>query len=142
MRCANSKTAWRSYPQPPEGLKFGISIKLGTLLAAFGVLASGLTGSYTYHATRDILVRKASQDLLQPTQVLGRRFSILVGEVANDARFLAGMPRSHDIFGSGHAAAISRQNLSAEFKGLLDGAHAGLKQPTLQVAAPVMVRSW
>ncbi|MDZ7656181.1 MAG: hypothetical protein U0997_09575 [Sulfurimicrobium sp.] len=52
------------------------------------------------------------------------------------------MPRSHDIFGSGHAAEISRQNLSAEFKGLLEGAHAGLKPPTLQVAAPVMVQSW
>lgn len=194
-------------PLPPGGFKFGIAIKLGILLAAFGVLASGLTGYYTYHATRDILIREASQDLLRSTQVLGRRFSIMAGEVANDARFLAAMPRSHDVFGTGQAAEMSRQTLSEEFKSLLlvhpeyfqarfisaqdhgmervrvdrdvdglkivsgldlqekqhypyvyetlrlaegqvlfskivinreAGAHAGLKQPTLQVAAPVM----
>ncbi|MBU0594226.1 MAG: diguanylate cyclase [Gammaproteobacteria bacterium] len=188
-------------------INFGIAIKLGILLAAFGVLASGLTGYYTFQATRDILIREASQDLLHSTQVLGRRFSIMAGEVANDARFLAQLPRAHEVFGSGNAAEISRQSLSEEFRSLLsvhpeyfqarfisavhngielirvdrdanslriisdldlqeklhypyayetlrlpegqvhfsrivinreEGAHAGLKQPTLQVATPVM----
>ena len=189
------------------GIEFGIAIKLGILLAAFGVLASGLTGYYTYHATRDILVRDASRELLQSTQVLGRRFSIMADEVAKDARFLAQMPRTHDVIGTGHAAKISRQALAEQFRSLLSehpeyfqarfisaqhngielvrvdrdgdslkvisgldlqekhhypyvyktlrlaegqvhfssifinrekGAHAGLKQPTLQVATPVV----
>ena len=189
------------------GIEFGIAIKLGILLAAFGVLASGLTGYYTYHATRDILVRDASRELLQSTQVLGRRFSIMADEVAKDARFLAQMPRTHDVIGTGHAAKISRDALAEQFRSLLSehpeyfqarfisaqhngielvrvdrdgdslkvisgldlqekhhypyvyktlklaegqvhfsrifinrekGAHAGLKQPTLQVATPVV----
>lgn len=188
-------------------IKFGIAIKLGIMLAAFGVLASGFTGYYTYHATRDILVGKASQDLLQSTQVLGRRFSVMASQVAEDARFLAKLSRAHNITDSGHAAEISRLALSENFKSLLavhpeyfqarfisaqhngmelvrvdrdansikvidgldlqeknhypyvyetlkraagqvyfssifinheEGAHAGLKQPTLQVATPVM----
>ena len=101
------------------GIEFGIAIKLGILLAAFGVLASGLTGYYTYHATRDILVRDASRELLQSTQVLGRRFSIMADEVAKDARFLAQMPRTHDVIGTGHAAKISRQALAEQFRSLL-----------------------
>jgi len=99
-------------PKPAGDIKFGIAIKLGILLAAFGVLASGLTGYYTYHATRDLLVRKATQELLQSTQVLGRRFSIMAGEIADDARFLAQMPHVRNVIGIGHAAEISRQALS------------------------------
>lgn len=106
-------------PKPAGDIKFGIAIKLGILLAAFGVLASGLTGYYTYHATRDLLVRKATQELLQSTQVLGRRFSITAGDVAKDALFLAQMPRAHDVIGTGHAAEISRQALSEQFRSLL-----------------------
>jgi diguanylate cyclase (GGDEF)-like protein len=188
-------------------IKFSISTKLGILLAAFGVLASGLTGYYTYHTTRDILVNKATQDLLQSTQVLGRRFSIMAGGVADDARFLAQTRLTHNVTGTGHTAEISRLALSDQFKSLLsvhpeyfqarfisaqqngielvrvdrdanslaaisgldlqekhhypyvyetlklaegqvyfsrifinreEGAHAGLKQPTLQVATPVV----
>lgn len=189
------------------GIKFGIATKLGILLATFGVLASGLTGYYTYHTTRDILVNKATQDLLQSTQVLGRRFSIMAGGVADDARFLAQTRLTHNVIGTGHTAEISRLALSDQFKSLLsvhpeyfqarlisaqqngielvrvdrdansltaisgldlqekhhypyvyetlkltegqvyfsrifinheEGAHAGLKQPTLQVATPVV----
>ena len=109
----------KSDPKLFGDINFGIAIKLGILLAAFGVLASGLTGYYTFQATRDILIREASQDLLHSTQVLGRRFSIMAGAVANDARFLAQLPRAHDVFGTGHAAKISRQSLSEEFKSLL-----------------------
>jgi len=54
-----------------EGIKFGIAAKLGILLAVFGVLASGVTGYYTYNATRDILIRESSRDLLQSSQLLG-----------------------------------------------------------------------
>lgn len=197
----------QSSQKPGGDIKFGIALKLGILLAAFGVLASGFTGYYTYHASRDILVRKATQDLLQSTQVLGRRFSILAGEIADDARFVAQTRLAPNAVGSGHAAQISRQALSELFRSLLsvhpeyfqarfisaqhngielvrvdrdvnslkvisgldlqekqhypyvyetlklakgevylsrifinreEGAHAGLKQPTLQVATPVL----
>jgi len=105
--------------KPANGIKFGIAARLGLLLATFGVLASVFTGYYTYHTTRDILIGKASDDLMQSTQVLGRRFSTLVDDIANDARFLAQVARAHDVAGNGNAAQHARQELSEEFKNLL-----------------------
>jgi diguanylate cyclase (GGDEF)-like protein len=64
---------------------------MGVILATFGVLASGLTGYYSYTSSRDLLVKAAERDLLTSTQVLGRRLSIALGEAANDARLLAGI---------------------------------------------------
>jgi diguanylate cyclase (GGDEF)-like protein len=75
-----------------SGIRFGIAFKLGVILATFGVLASGLTGYYSYTTGRGLLLKTAEQDLLTSTQVLGRRLSIELGEVAKDARLLAAIP--------------------------------------------------
>ncbi|MGA8863124.1 MAG: EAL domain-containing protein [Gallionella sp.] len=99
--------------------RFGIGLKLGILLAAFGVLASGLTGYYTYHATREILIKKASDDLVQSTQVLGRRFSSMVAEDAKDVLLFAGTSDTREATGSGHAAGIARQEMAEHFKSML-----------------------
>jgi diguanylate cyclase (GGDEF)-like protein len=81
-------------------IRFGIAFKLGVILATFGVLASGLTGYYSYTASRDLLVKTAEKDLLTSTQVLGRRLSIALGEVAKDALLLAGIPVTAQIAGA------------------------------------------
>lgn len=190
-----------------ERVKFSIALKLGLLLASFAILASGWTGYYTYHSTREILTREATQDILQSSQVVGRRFSIMALSAANDARFLAQTRLAIQSFDSGNATKNSRKILANQFKNLLlvhpeyfqirfisaqdygielvrvdreinridvikglnlqekqqypyvyetlklaigkvyfskifinheEGAHAGHKQPTLQVAAPVI----
>lgn len=81
-------------------IRFGIAFKLGVILATFGILASGLTGYYSYTASRDLLVKTAERDLMTSTQVLGRRLSIALGEVANDARLLAGISVTAQIAGA------------------------------------------
>ena len=81
-------------------IRFGIAFKLGVILATFGVPASGLTGYYSYTASRDLLVKTAERDLLTSTQVLGRRLSIALGEVAKDALLLAGIPVTAQIAGA------------------------------------------
>ncbi len=75
-----------------SGIRFGIAFKLGLILATFGVLASGLTGYYSYTASRDLLVKTAEVDLLTSTHVVGRRLSIALGAVAKDALLLAAIP--------------------------------------------------
>ncbi|MEO8156852.1 MAG: diguanylate cyclase [Betaproteobacteria bacterium] len=75
-----------------SGIRFGIAFKLGVILATFGVLASGLTGYYSYTAGRDLLVKTAERDLLTSTHVVGRRLSIALGAVAKDALLLAAIP--------------------------------------------------
>ena len=100
-------------------VKFGITLKLGILLAVFGVLASGLTGFYTYHSTRSILVSKETQDILQSTHVLGRRFSVAVDEVAKDILLFSRLSNTHDATGIGQAAETARQNMADQFKSLL-----------------------
>ena len=47
---------------------YGIRFRLGVLLAAFGVLATGLTGLYSYTESRTLLVRAAERDLMTATQ--------------------------------------------------------------------------
>jgi diguanylate cyclase len=75
--------------------QFGIPLKLALALAAFGVLASCLTGYYLFQATRATLAKNAGDDLLLSTQVLGRRFTVAVNAIATDARFMANLPGAH-----------------------------------------------
>ncbi len=75
-------------------MHFGLRFKFGVFLAAFGILASGLTGYYFYSASRTLLVRVAESDLSTASQVLGRGFSTTLDEVARDVRFLAALPEA------------------------------------------------
>ncbi len=68
-----------------------LGTKLGILLAVFGILASGLTSYYSYRTSRVLLTKAAEHDLLTSTQVLVRRFSLALGEVASNARMLAAL---------------------------------------------------
>lgn len=87
-------------PEPPNTesysntgqRKLGIGLKLGLLLSIFAVMASGLTGYYTFVQSRGMLVDSAETELLTSTQVLGRRLSIVLAGIANDAQFLAQTP--------------------------------------------------
>src|ERR1700738_3913910 len=72
----------------------GLTFKLSVLLALIGVLASGTTGYYAYHANRAMLVREAERSLLTSTELLGERFSVAINDVAADAQVLATMPSS------------------------------------------------
>jgi len=99
---------------------FGIGIKLTIVLAAFGVLASGLTGYYSYNATRGILVKEVGHDLLLSTQVLGRRFTVAAGEIANDALYMARVPGARSVL-TAPAALQSRfkNELAEQFRTML-----------------------
>jgi diguanylate cyclase (GGDEF)-like protein len=75
----------------------GLTFKLSALLACIGILASGLTGYYAYHANRTMLVEQAEQNLLTSTQVLSQRLSSSMADTAADVLVLAGLPSSADV---------------------------------------------
>lgn len=75
-------------------MKSSIGLKFGLLLAAFGILASGLTGYYSYSSSRAMLLSAAERDLLTATQVLSRNMLVSLGAVSKDARLLAALPRT------------------------------------------------
>ena len=102
-----------------EQIKFGIGIKLGLLLAAFGIFASGLTGYYTFNTTRDILSKKATQSMIASTQVLGQRFSIMGKKVADDARFFAQTSLVQKAADNEQDTDLLRTTLADEFRSLL-----------------------
>lgn len=102
-----------------EHIKFGIGIKLGILLAVFGIFASGLTGYYTFNTTRDILSAKATQGMIASTQVLGQRFSIMGQKVADDARFFAQTSLVQKAADNEQDAGLLRTTLADEFRSLL-----------------------
>ncbi|MFT4068485.1 diguanylate cyclase domain-containing protein [Paraburkholderia sp.] len=75
-------------------LRRGLTFKLSVLLACIGVLASGATGYYAYHANRTMLVNEAERSLLTSTELLGQRIAFSIDDVASDALVLATMPSS------------------------------------------------
>ncbi len=91
----------------PDYMKFGIGFKLGFLLAAFGILATSLTGYYFYSSSRNMLTRAAERDLLTATQVVGRNMKIIIDVIAEDAQLLAALPLASNVF-------ISPDELTAE----------------------------
>ncbi|WP_175834536.1 sensor domain-containing diguanylate cyclase [Burkholderia anthina] len=75
-------------------IRLGLTSKLSVLFACIGVIASGTTGYYAYHANRTMLVDEAQHSLLMSTQLLGQRFTTALADVADDALVLAQLPSS------------------------------------------------
>ncbi len=83
-----------------DHMKPGIGFKLGFLLAAFGIVATSLTGYYFYSSSRNMLTRAAERDLLTATQVVGRNMKIIIDVIAEDAQLLAAIPVTGEVFNS------------------------------------------
>lgn len=81
-----------------DSIKLDIGFKLGFLLAAFGILATSLTGIYFYTSSRNLLTSAAERDLLTATQVVGRNMKIIVDVIAEDAQLLAALPLASNVF--------------------------------------------
>lgn len=75
-------------------MRFGIALRLGLVLAAVGILASGLTGFYAYSVSRDMLVQSARNELTTSTQVLARRIVLARHEITRNLEVLATHPAS------------------------------------------------
>lgn len=97
----------------------GLGFRLGILLAVFGILASGLTGYYSYSTSRAMLVKAAENDLLTSTQVLARRFSIALNEVAANVRMLAALPDAAGVARAEGGEAGSSNALAQVFSAML-----------------------
>ncbi len=101
-------------------MRLSLRFKFGVLLAAFGILASGATGYYFYEATRDLMVRTAENDLSTSAQVIGRRFTVALEEVADNTRMLANLPDAIRAEGPpGRLAEESRNRLAEVFAATL-----------------------
>jgi diguanylate cyclase (GGDEF)-like protein len=70
----------------------GLTAKLSILLACIGILASGITGYYAYATNRSLLVGEAERNLLTSTQLLSRRLSSAIKNIADETLTLAYMP--------------------------------------------------
>ncbi|MWV12163.1 diguanylate cyclase [Pseudomonas sp. R-28-1W-6] len=93
-------------------MKFGIAFKLGALLALFGILVSGLTGYYSYHNSRGLLLKAAERDLLTAAQVLGRNLRSSIEGVSRDALLLASVARVRDL--PAGASQIEREHVAGD----------------------------
>lgn len=100
-------------------MKLGIRFRLGALLAAFGVLATGLTGLYSFLQSRELLLRAAESDLMSSTQVFGRRLEHVVKGIGNDVRMLAELELTRQIAGPAPADEARKKALADAFHALL-----------------------
>ena len=99
----------------------GLTFKLSILLACIGVVASGATGFYAYHANRTMLVNEAEQSLLTSTELLSQRFSVALGDVSQDALVLATLPSAASVAQSddGSGANDARERLATVFASVM-----------------------
>lgn len=101
-------------------MQFSIRFRLALLLAAFGVLATGLTGLYSYLQSRELLVHAAERDLMASTQVFGRRLVTAVRNIADDVRYLSELELTRSIPQAADGMAEARKSaLSDNFHALL-----------------------
>ncbi|KAA1013105.1 diguanylate cyclase [Paraburkholderia panacisoli] len=98
-----------------------LTFKLSVLLACIGVLASGATGYYAYHANRTMLVNEAEHSLLTSTELLGQRFAASIDDVAADALVLATMPSSASVAQTddGFGASPGRERLAQVYSSFM-----------------------
>lgn len=75
-------------------IKLGLTSRLSILLVCIGVAASGATGYYSYRANRAMLMQEAERSLLTSTQFLAQRFTVALGDVADDVLVLSTLPSS------------------------------------------------
>jgi diguanylate cyclase (GGDEF)-like protein len=114
-----------------------IGFKLGLLLAAFGIMATSLTGYYFYTSSRDMLVGASKRDLLTATQVVGRNMKIIIDEIAEDAQLLAAMPLTANVFNApDQASADGSKKMLAEIFASMMKAHPEYFQIQLIGAPP------
>jgi len=101
-------------------MTFGLRFRLGILLAAFGVLATGLTGLYSFMQSRELLVRAAERDLMSSTQVFGRRLATVVRGFGDDVRLLSALDLTRNIaMSDGELAESHKSALADTFHALL-----------------------
>ncbi len=101
-------------------MKYGLRTRLGLLLAAFGVLATGLTGWYAYQQARVLLVEAAERDLVTSTQMFGRRLSAVFARIGADAREVAQLQLAREIAAADGATPAERARLADSFKAMLN----------------------
>jgi diguanylate cyclase (GGDEF)-like protein len=122
-RRENSAVAGNVHPimKISDFAKIDIGFKLGLLLAAFGILATSLTGYYFYTSSRNLLTSAAERDLLTATQVVGRNMKIIIDVIAEDAQLLAAIPVTSNVFDSpfGLIAESDKKILADTFTAML-----------------------
>jgi diguanylate cyclase (GGDEF)-like protein len=106
-------------------MRFGISARLTLVLALVGLLVAGLTGFYTFHVSRGLLVQSAQSELLLSTQVLARRIALTRQEVSRNLMVLASHPAAQASL-QPHASSAQMQ-LSTLFKVLMEANPAYLQ---------------
>ena len=102
-------------------MRLGIRFRLGVLLAAFGVFATGLTGLYSYTQSRSLLVHAAERDLMSATQVFGRRLTTVIRGISEDVRLLTELELTQGLVAGDPATQAARK------EALADSFHAMLR---------------
>jgi len=99
----------------------GLTFKLSVLLACIGVLASGATGYYAYHANRAMLVNEAGRSLLTSTELLGQRFSASIDDIGADVLVLASMPSTAEVTQTDDGAGpnVARERLAQVYSSFM-----------------------
>ena len=103
-------------------MKLGIRARITVLMAALGILASGLTGYYSYLSSQRLLSEAAEREMLTSARVLGRRLTLKIHEAAKDTALLAELPATQAVVDAPDASAqasAAQDRLARTFESML-----------------------
>ncbi|MDO6686629.1 MULTISPECIES: putative bifunctional diguanylate cyclase/phosphodiesterase [unclassified Agarivorans] len=86
-----------------------ISLRFGLWFAMFGILASVVTATVSYHESRELLAESAERELATTTHILSREFNHSINEIAKDVLFLASIPQTAGYFQSSNKPLLAKQ---------------------------------
>ena len=109
----------------------GLAFKLSCLLALIGILASGLTGYYTWSDNQTLLLDEAGRNLQTSTELLSHRLALALSEVEDDAVMLASLPASRAVAAAPVLADAAAQRQAAEAFGAMLKVHPDFLQVRL-----------
>lgn len=100
-------------------MRWGIGTKLTLVFALLGLGGAGLTGFYSYQASRHLQQESARGELLNATQVLGRRITQHLDAVQRNLQLLSQWPATTAVLDADMPQGASVESLQMLFKGML-----------------------
>ncbi len=109
-------------------MKLSIRTRITALMAALGMLASGLTGYYAYTSSQTLLGEATEREMLTSTRVIGRSFSLSIREAVKDVALLTELPATQAVADLPAASAqapatAAHDRLAKSFESMLANHH-------------------
>lgn len=118
-------------------MRLTLAWRFGLVLSFIGVAASGLTGYYAYHASRELLIKAAEERLLTATRVLVRQVAVSLEVAAADVSLMSEHPQAARLLlrSQPQQQEFSERNVALLFQRMLETRRSYFQMRLIDAAA-------